>query len=97
MTTTNINLSRFSLRSQVDDANKSKLDKLPGQARTFRANDSGKYLDKLKEVLAPSLLVLKVGAQVMLIKNQKDDNSLVNGTMGTVESFSESSGVSVFI
>ena len=48
--------------------------------------ESGDRLRKtLENVMAPSTLVLKLGAQVMLLKNM--DNGLVNGSVGKVIAF----------
>lgn len=41
----------------------------------------------LESCIAPARLVLKVGAQVMLIKNI--ESTLINGLMGVVRGFSE--------
>jgi ATP-dependent DNA helicase PIF1 len=80
----------FPTRDQVDNANRMRLDRLPGQARDFAAEDGGDAdpRDRVKlfdNMLAPSKLSLKVGAQVMLIKNK--DESLVNGTTGQIVKF----------
>lgn len=64
--------------------------KLSGQIMTFNAVDSGvQDLNVRKNLLAnfiaPEVLELKKGAQVMLIKNI--DSQLVNGSLGIVQSF----------
>lgn len=84
----------FPMRSEVDRANQNRLRALPGEETVFKAedgiNDHRPTADKSKNTyltnfMAPETLVLKVGAQVMLIKNL--DTTLVNGTVGTVVGF----------
>src|SRR5438045_1907154 len=64
---------------------------LVGKEYQFRAEDSGTLKDVvardklLANCMAPPLLTLKKGAQVMLIKNI--DDTLVNGSLGQVVSF----------
>lgn len=57
---------------------------------TFRSADDGeekgdRLLKTLENVMAPQVLTLKLGAQVMLLKNM--DNGLVNGSVGKVVAF----------
>jgi ATP-dependent DNA helicase PIF1 len=66
------------------------MDKLSGQVMTFDAIDTGVsdlgVREKiLSNFMAPKLLTLKKGAQVMLIKNI--DSQLVNGSLGKVQAF----------
>ncbi|KAF4123143.1 ATP-dependent DNA helicase PIF1 [Geosmithia morbida] len=80
----------FPTRAQVEHSNVSRLRALPGEARRFAAADSGDPMvrDKLlQNMMAPPVIELKVGAQVMLIKNF--DASLVNGSLGKVIAFSD--------
>lgn len=61
---------------------------LPGDSQVFRSEDVGdpKFKDKLlQNCMASISLELKVGAQVMLIKNI--DEQLVNGSLGKVYGF----------
>jgi ATP-dependent DNA helicase PIF1 len=64
---------------------------LMGKEYQFRAEDSGTIRDiaqrdkLLSNCMAPQLLTLKKGAQVMLIKNL--DDNLVNGSLGRVHAF----------
>lgn len=64
---------------------------LIGKEYQFRAEDSGEITDiaardkLLSNCMAPPLLTLKKGAQVMLIKNI--DGDLVNGSLGRVFAF----------
>lgn len=70
----------------MDRANSLTLSKLPGEEHVFIAEDTGFHSDMyLKDCKAPKELVLKVGSQVMLLKNLSV--SLVNGSIGVVESF----------
>lgn len=81
----------YSTRSEVERANYSRLSKLPGKAHVFHAIDGGALEDRelkeklLQNFLAPKDLQLKIGAQVMMIKNI--DATLVNGSLGKVVDF----------
>jgi ATP-dependent DNA helicase PIF1 len=74
-------------------SNRSRLQSLGGNEYTFKAYDSPTGNDDehvrarklLDNLMAPEILTIKVGAQVMLVKNM--DESLVNGSVGTVEGF----------
>jgi ATP-dependent DNA helicase PIF1 len=64
--------------------------RLSGQVMTFEAVDSGNAEANTRKTLlsnfiAPEVLELKKGSQVMLIKNI--DGQLVNGSLGIVQSF----------
>ncbi|GAA5949169.1 hypothetical protein JCM10213_008231, partial [Rhodosporidiobolus nylandii] len=83
----------FPMRSEVDRANQNRLRALKGEERVFKSDDTTSDADParmknnnyLNNFMAPEQLVLKVGAQVMLVKNL--DTTLVNGTVGTVVGF----------
>lgn len=81
----------YSTRNEVDRANNSRLNRLPGKANIYQAIDGGILEDKemkerlLQNFLAPKQLQLKIGAQVMMIKNI--DATLVNGSLGKVIDF----------
>ncbi|CCM00349.1 uncharacterized protein FIBRA_02379 [Fibroporia radiculosa] len=88
----------FPTRREVDNANHHRLSKLSGDPHQYKAADiPGRdendkpiplhEMDKLLErLIAPKLLALKVGAQVMLIKNLVQ-GQLVNGSVGRVVAF----------
>lgn len=70
--------------------NQSKLTELDGEEKVFSSQDSdnaSKTLDM--QTIAPSKLVLKIGAQVMLLKNINVNAGLVNGARGVVVRFEE--------
>ncbi|HWL51333.1 MAG TPA: PIF1 family ATP-dependent DNA helicase [Chthoniobacteraceae bacterium] len=74
----------------VDAINERRLATVDGEPRTFIADDYGepgavKMLDK--NCLAPKILKLKVGAQVMLLTNINTEAGLANGSVGTVVEF----------
>ncbi|KXH58904.1 DNA repair and recombination protein pif1 [Colletotrichum salicis] len=78
----------FPTRYEVENANQNRLRNLPGIAKRYDAGDSGdpQVRDKLlQNMMAPKMIELKVGAQVMLIKNM--DDTLVNGSLGKVTHF----------
>eukprot|EP00566_Odontella_aurita_P015482 CAMPEP_0113576188 /NCGR_PEP_ID=MMETSP0015_2-20120614/28144_1 /TAXON_ID=2838 /ORGANISM="Odontella" /LENGTH=341 /DNA_ID=CAMNT_0000479569 /DNA_START=6 /DNA_END=1028 /DNA_ORIENTATION=+ /assembly_acc=CAM_ASM_000160 len=64
--------------------------RLSGETRTFKARDRAvnkTYENQLKHCQAPESLELKVGAQVILLKNVDPDKGLVNGSRGVVVGF----------
>ncbi|KAH9829139.1 ATP-dependent DNA helicase PIF1 [Teratosphaeria destructans] len=81
----------FPTRNEVERANTSRLGHLQGEQHIFEARDGGAITDKaqrdrlLQNCMAPEIITLKKGAQVMLIKNV--DESLVNGSIGKVIGF----------
>nr|CAD7424250.1 unnamed protein product [Timema monikensis] len=82
------------LCSHTKDANlinDNKLEKLPGASKVFTAVDSDPYASKQLDQQTPvsAQLELKVGAQVMLMKNVNVTEGLVNGARGVVVSFKE--------
>ncbi len=82
---------RFPTRGEVDNANNMRMKNLAGTSRPFKAVDGGSITDHaqreklLANCMAPPLIELKKGAQVMLIKNI--DETLVNGSLGNVIAF----------
>lgn len=77
-------------REQVDNANRARMQNIKGREFVFKAEDSGTFdaatnAKLLENIMAPEKLVLKVGAQVLLISNIAND--LVNGSRGRVKTF----------
>jgi len=79
----------------VDSENNARLEGLPGMGQSFEAKDrfKGNYTRRVQTSLrqatdrkAPSVIRLKTGAQVMLLKNSPGWN-LVNGSRGVVIGF----------
>lgn len=86
----------YCLNKNVDAENTAQLAELPGSATTFRAVDTFQGVPNLSqresmqimlEKLMPAEVSLKIGAQVILIKNNPV-LKLVNGSRGVVASFS---------
>lgn len=81
----------YTHNAHADMVNASELAKLPEVPRTFlmetRGNDMVAMLLS-KHCLAPERLVLKIGAQVMFVKNNQEAG-YANGTMGKVIDFTE--------
>ncbi|EKD14806.1 DNA repair and recombination protein pif1 [Drepanopeziza brunnea f. sp. 'multigermtubi' MB_m1] len=81
----------FPTRNEVENSNAFRMRNLQGQSMKFEARDTGTIMDiamrdkLLSNMMAPKVLELKKGAQVMLIKNM--DDGLVNGSLGTVMAF----------
>lgn len=80
----------------MDNSNQRRLRELPGEIHRYEALDSGDPAIReklLSNMMAPKTLELKKGAQVMLIKNM--DETLVNGSLGTVIGFSTESSFEI--
>ena len=79
-----------SRNAQVDRANAQEMAKLPGQIHKFKSRDSAVsqvYEKQLQHCQAPETLELKIGAQVILLKNLEPDKGLVNGSRGVIVDF----------
>lgn len=80
----------FCTNRDVDRENLVELNRLDGKEHVFLAVDTGTdpwRKDMETHCIAPSELRLKVGAQVMLIKNSMSNPRLVNGSRGIVTRF----------
>lgn len=83
---------------QVEKINLAKLNDLNTQEKTFKAKFDGRP-DKIeflkKNCLAPENLVLKVGSQVMMLRNTYAKEGVINGSIGVVRSFDNRKGYPV--
>lgn len=68
----------------AEDMNATKLAGLTGKPRSYAGSLSGDFGMKGGRLPAPEELILKVGAQVMFVKNDSEGR-WVNGTIGLVE------------
>lgn len=76
---------------KVEQINETELKKIPGIDVTHKADYFGlpQKIEFLKKnCMARETLKLKVGAQVMMIKNSRAKDGIVNGSLGVVRSFS---------
>lgn len=74
--------------SKADAINRSELLKLPGKLHHFEATIKGEFSDR--SFPADKILELKVGAQIMFLKNDKGDiRRFYNGKIGTVKFIEE--------
>lgn len=79
----------FTHNEDVDTVNEEELEKIEGEARTFRMSGSGiPFMIEIlkKNCLSPEELNLKIGATVMFTRNNFDEG-YVNGTLGTVDDY----------
>ena len=83
---------------QVEKINIKKLENIENQEKTFKAKFDGKpeKIEFLKKnCIAPEQLVLKIGAQVMMLKNTFSKEGIINGSIGIVRSFDNRKGYPV--
>ena len=81
----------FARNVDVDAVNKRKLQELPGAETPLMAQDEGDE-NKIKDCAYPKELVLKVDAQVMLLKNIDVKAKLINGSRGRVVAIQRKEG-----
>jgi hypothetical protein len=74
---------------QADRINQERLERLPGKKKTFKAHIDGDFPAGMYP--ADEVLELKLGAQVMFVKNNRELN-FFNGKIGWVEAFDAESG-----
>ena len=74
--------------AEVERRNAAELQKLDGPTQTYAGRVEGKFNDKRDRLPAPSELKVRVGAQVMFVKN---GGQWINGTLGVVERMQEES------
>ena len=85
----------YSLNREKDYHNENKLNQITTKEFVYKATNFGKE-KLLKDCIAPSTLVLKVGARVMLLKNLKSESNYYNGDCGVVVSLEKFSVVVKF-
>ena len=73
-------------RDTADFINEKHLEMLPGESTIFKGNVKGEFPES--SFPTPIELELKIGAQVMFIKNEYDKR-WVNGTLGTIIGFGD--------
>lgn len=77
--------------AKVEKINQLELQKIPKSEVKFEANFSGRE-DKIeflkRNCIAQEALKLKVGAQVMMIKNTYQKEGIINGSLGIIREFS---------
>jgi ATP-dependent DNA helicase PIF1 len=74
----------------ADTINHTKLENLVGKARSYEGALDGDFGISGARLPSPETLTLKVGAQVMFVKNDSEGR-WVNGTIGTVQALDEDS------
>ncbi len=79
----------------AEDINNTKLAKTTGKARSYAGKSSGDFGMKGGRLPAPEALQLKIGAQVMFVKNDSEGR-WVNGSIGIVQKL-ESESITVSI
>lgn len=77
--------------NEANEINKTQLAMLPGETVVFRAEDSDpKMVETLdRDLPVSSVINLKIGAQVMLVKNINISSGLTNGARGVVAKFKD--------
>lgn len=78
-----------SRRMQVSQINEQHLQRLPGKSHTLQGCVEGDFPESLQPT--DTQLALKIGAQVMLLNNDKEKR-WANGTIATVEAIDEEEG-----
>lgn len=93
-TDSNLSITLSTRRDTVDYINTRKLDELKGEPEVFNGIIQGEFPES--NLPTPKELQLKVGAQVLFVKNDLSDR-WVNGTLGTVIGFDEEEYNRIFV
>lgn len=74
---------------EADEINEFQLNELKSETKVYTALDSDSSMTYMldQQLPVPGKLILKIGAQVMLLKNINVNNGLVNGARGVVIDF----------
>lgn len=78
--------------AQAEEINEHELSLIETEERSYHWKSSGnkQRLQMLeRNCLAPSVLKLRIGAQVMMLKNTFQEEGIVNGSLGVVSGFSK--------
>ena len=81
----------YTHNADVDRINEAKIKEIDSPEKKFKASTKGNKVlcETLKNsVLAPEELILKIGAEVMFVRNNWE-KGFFNGTMGTVREFTD--------
>ena len=81
----------FARNVQVDAINKQRLLELRGATTTLRARDEGD-VRRIEQCSYPAELHLRIGAQIMLLKNIDVEKKLINGSRGKVVAIQRKDG-----
>ena len=90
----NLSITLSTRRDTVDYINTRKLDELDGEPEVFKGIIQGEFPES--NLPTPQELQLKVGAQVLFVKNDLA-HRWVNGTLGTVTGFDEEEHERIFV
>lgn len=93
-TGSNLSITLSTRRDTVDYINTRKLDELDGEPEVFKGIIQGEFPES--NLPTPQELQLKVGAQVLFVKNDLV-HRWVNGTLGTVTGFDEEEHERIFV
>jgi ATP-dependent DNA helicase PIF1 len=86
-------LQLFAKNVYKNEANQTRLSSLTGESRTYYARDTGDS-KCLSGLLAETKLQLKIGAQVMSLKNDTA-LGLSNGSLGIIQDFDKNDGLPI--
>ena len=90
----NLSITLSTRRDTVDYINTRKLNELEGEAEVFQGIVQGEFPES--NLPTPQELQLKVGAQVLFVRNDAEYR-WVNGTLGTVIGFDEEEHERIFV
>ena len=88
--TSSLSITLAARRDTVDFINEQQLDALDGDVTMFKGVIQGNFPES--SLPTPMELLLKPGAQIIFIKNDKEKR-WVNGTLGTIEYIDEEEGI----